>query len=213
MKSYSAYCTSHKQLAIINRYPFWRWMISTASPNFGPRKHREIINRGFALDNGAYADFINSRPFQKDKFLALLECLGEFADFVVIPDSVGERRETIELARAWIPKLKKYSLAFVAQDGMMGNDVFEFINCIDYVFIGGTTDWKLSMLKHWGEFCRENNLKMHVGRVNSIKRVKLCMDAGAFSFDGSGFARFKRTLVSVSNFIMQDRKQQTLGLS
>ena len=37
----------------------------------------------------------------------------------------------------------------------------------------------------WGTFSREVGCHYHVGRVNSQRRIHLCAQAGAHSFDGS----------------------------
>ena len=124
-------------------------MLSTASPNFGATKHQQIIDTGFALDNGAYADHTNKRPFQACKFMKLVDKLGAFADFVVIPDAIADKNQTIDLANIWIDKLQGLKLAFVVQDGMQESDINQFIPYIDCIFIGGTTDWKLQTMQYW----------------------------------------------------------------
>lgn len=207
---YSGYCTNGNLLPLFDEFPFWRWMISTASPNFGPRKYDGIIKRGFAIDNGAYADHVNEREFQSVEFMKLVSELGSNADFVVIPDSVGNAEETIRMALEWIPILDGYPLAFVLQDGMEEEDIFQFLPHVDCLFIGGSTQWKLKNIGRWSGMALKHGLRCHVGRVNTIRRVRMCMDGKASSFDGSGFARFTETMISVSSYLERCRRQVSM---
>ncbi len=53
------------------------------------------------------------------------------------------------------------------------------------IFVGGSTRFKYGTLGHWcGHF-----LRVHVGRVNSHRRLWECQRAGAESVDGTGLMR------------------------
>jgi len=62
------------------------------------------------------------------------------------------------------------------------------------IFLGGSTEWKLSTMRHWGEFCAARGVHYHVGRVNTLKRFRLAHVAGADSVDGSSASRYAVTL-------------------
>ena len=62
------------------------------------------------------------------------------------------------------------------------------------VFLGGSTEWKLARMWEWGEFCAERSIYYHVARVNSEKRTRLAIAAGAHSIDGSSTSRYAVTL-------------------
>jgi hypothetical protein len=49
----------------------------------------------------------------------------------------------------------------------------------------------------WARLAHSRGSICHVGRVNSARRVRLCMAAGVDSFDGSGVSRFATALPSV----------------
>lgn len=62
------------------------------------------------------------------------------------------------------------------------------------IFIGGSTEWKLSAIMPWGRWAKDRGLYVHVGRVNSSKRIALCGQAGADSFDGTAVTRYASNL-------------------
>lgn len=73
------------------------------------------------------------------------------------------------------------------QDGMTPADI-PGLEC--GIFVGGSTEWKLQTMRTWTQFAHQNGQICHIGRVNTRKRMQLCSDIGADSFDGSGGARF-----------------------
>ena len=52
------------------------------------------------------------------------------------------------------------------------------------LFVGGSTLWKETTLCDWGTLGNESGCLVHVGRVNPVRRINLCIRAGAHSFDG-----------------------------
>ncbi len=75
---------------------------------------------------------------------------------------------------------------------MAWTDVEPFVAELAGVFVGGSTAWKLSTMADWGAFCRTHELRLHVGRVNSVRRIRRCGDVGADSFDGSVVSRYAK---------------------
>lgn len=142
--------------------------------------------RRFAMDNGAFS------RFEAKGFLAMLakhEPRKDLCRFVSAPDVVGSARRTLECFRYWQPRLAKWPVAFVCQDGQENLEL-PWDNCAA-VFIGGTTDWKMGphaaaivkASKVVGKWC-------HVGRVNTPGRLEYFEDLGADSCDGTGLARY-----------------------
>jgi hypothetical protein len=105
--------------------------------------------------------------------------------FAVAPDVVGDAAAT--LARS-LPMLHRIRLiapvAFVGQDGALPEDLpwGEF----DVLFIGGSTEWKIGpaaaalVLE-----AKRRGLLVHMGRVNSYRRLKYADDIGCDSVDGT----------------------------
>jgi len=54
-------------------------------------------------------------------------------------------------------------------------------------FRGG---WKLRTMPAWGALARELGCWLHIARVNSARRIRLCHLAGANSFDGTCVTKF-----------------------
>jgi hypothetical protein len=145
---------------------------------------------GYALDNGAWGAFLRAQPWDAEAFVRLVDKLGSDADFVVVPDAVTDRVATLERAAEWLPRLEGIPRYLAVQDGMTWTDVDPFATQLAGLFVGGSTAWKLSTMADWGGYARARSLRMHVGRVNSVRRIRLCGDAGADSFDGSVVSRY-----------------------
>ena len=195
---YCAVPTAKKQLRYLNQYP-WRYLISPFRPRI------KFVDRcpGYAIDNGAWVFFNRKLEYDPSLFLKDVYHYGENADFVVIPDVVENREKTLEMSDFWIKKLEKYRLLIVAQDGMTIEELEEFTRHDIGIFIGGSTDWKLLMIAPIARLCIKYNVLCHVGRVNTKRRVDLCINGGAHSFDGSGMARFEGTARIITNYMLQ----------
>jgi hypothetical protein len=133
--------------------------------------------------------------------------------WVVVPDWVADRDETLRLWDKHAPALINYgmSLAFVAQDGMTVDDVPKEA---DVLFIGGSTEWKWRHLEMWTSHFK----RVHVGRVNTYRLLWLAHEAGAESCDGTGWFRGDRKqLAGLVNYLNEsyggNRKQANLSLS
>jgi len=109
--------------------------------------------------------------------------------FATAPDVVGDAAATLARSIPWLPEIRKagYKAAFVAQDGLT-IDTTPW-DLIDVLFIGGTTAWKLSESAY--SLIREAKARrkfVHVGRVNSQKRLSAMAYIGADSADGTFIA-------------------------
>ena len=184
------YCsrTGTRRILSMLRDAGWELMVSATGA------HR---NEGFAfaIDNGAWTAHQSGNSWDRGLFEELLAKLGSAADWIVCPDVVADAVETRKLYRYWLPKLLDIAPVLVAvQDGMTPWDARDALQRgAAGVFVGGTTDWKLSSLPMWGRFKVLRDLPrpcyLHVGRVNSAKRISACIAAGADSFDGTAVLR------------------------
>ena len=80
------------------------------------------------------------------------------------------------------------------QNGMTAADIRPLVNDRVGIFVGGDTDWKISTLPVWGRLAAETGCYLHVGRVNTRRRIKLCATCGVDSFDGTSVSRFAVTI-------------------
>lgn len=150
------------------------------------RRTPQRPNEEFAIDNGAFS------KFEAKGFLSLLEREKpriKLCKFVAVPDVVGSAIRTLEVFHHWHSKLKDWKLALVCQDGQESHPIPW--DLIDAIFIGGSTEWKMS--KH-AAACIKAGIALgkwvHVGRVNTPGRFEYFQHLGADSIDGTGLARY-----------------------
>lgn len=156
----------------------------TPLTRFKPQRPEDF----FAIDNGSFA------KFDAKAFLSLLErerARKELCRFVAVTDVVGSARRTLELFERWsvLPELRGWPLALVAQDGQ--EDLEIPWDDIAAIFIGGTTEWKMS--RHAAACIKAAKALgkwAHVGRVNTPARFEYFEDLGADSIDGTGLSRY-----------------------
>ena len=146
-----------------------------------------IDGRMWACDNEAF-----TRKFDPVRFFSFLVRLQPYRStclFVSVPDKVGNALRTLDLWRVglWAQiEAMGFPVAFVAQDGQ---ELFPFPPADQWnvLFIGGTTAWKMSAD---ADSCihRAQALgkRVHVGRVNSQKRMAHFALIGADTCDGTG---------------------------
>jgi hypothetical protein len=120
--------------------------------------------------------------------------------FIACPDVVCDAPATSELwgQKAEMIHERGYLAAFVLQDGHTQKDIP--LNA-DAIFIGGSTDHKFSKaMRHAIVAAQERNLWVHIGRVNSQRRIAYFQSLGADSCDGTTINRgpdIKQRLLSV----------------
>lgn len=166
-----------------------------------------IRDRVWAVDNGAFAGF------DEDAFTDLLYRVRDVpgCQFVACPDVVGNAEATFDLFQQWAPRLRDrgFPLAFVAQDGCQVLDVPW--RSIAALFIGGTTDWKLSAeVDQLLDAAKVAGVWRHVGRVNSRRRMRHFYDR-CESIDGSGFSRFPKRIWLALDWRRQFDEQPSLS--
>jgi len=167
----------------------WRLLVSATGA------HR---SEGFpyAIDNGAWTAHQRGTEFDSVLFVSLLDKLADRADWIVVPDIVGGGHKSWQFSRLWLPRVREYQrpTLIAVQDGLDGYDVGRFLDDTTGIFVGGTTEWKLATLPHWGRVAKDRGCHLHVGRVNSARRIAYCHAVGADSFDGSSASRFAKSL-------------------
>jgi hypothetical protein len=186
--AYASRTGTRRNLAAL-RGAGWRLLVSAAGC---------LRNEGFpyALDNGAWSAFTQGRPFDEVAFAKALRVMGAGADWSVVPDIVAGGRASLDLSLRWLRRvLDETPVAMLAvQDGMQTADVCGFVGPRVGLFVGGSTAWKLSTMSDWAILGRERGAWVHVGRVNTARRISACQVAGVTSFDGTSVSRFAKTL-------------------
>lgn len=136
--------------------------------------------------------------------------------FVVMPDVVGDSVRTKSLWYQWLPMIQtyKFPLAYVAQNGQSELDLPEHASAM---FIGGDDSFKLG---EEGRVCVEQakrrGMWVHMGRVNSLKRLRYAQNLGCDSVDGTYvcFGKDINTpkLTSMMRTVLYGQKQFSLGI-
>lgn len=158
-------------------------------------------NEGFpyAIDNGAWTYHRQGLPFDGARFQGLVTAMGRGADWIVLPDVVGDAKATAAITEEWVDALDGYRTLAVIQDGADESVLDRLAGRVHGFFLGGSTEYKLANIERWGAFCRERGAYYHVGRVNSANRIHRCEAAGAHSVDGTSATRFAVNIRRLDN--------------
>lgn len=141
----------------------------------------------WAADNAAYSG-LNEKKFRRmlRKIKAKSGCM-----FLSVPDVVGDAKATLEMFRFWRWECSESGqpLAFVGQDGSEETEIPW--DMFDAWFIGGTTKWKLSQPSaDLAQEALRRGKHVHMGRVNTNRRLVAAYDMGCHTVDGSGASRW-----------------------
>ena len=141
----------------------------------------------WAADNGCFSGF-NEEKFKRfiEKIRGSQGCL-----FVVVPDVIGNMRDTLSSFDRWSEEVRRsdHPIALVGQDGCGTCDVpWDAFGCW---FIGGSTAWKLSEeSKRLAFDAKDKGKWLHMGRVNSEKRIRTAHSWRCDSVDGTSASMF-----------------------
>lgn len=207
MIGYASRTGSTENLTLLRRAG-WRLLVSASGV---------LRTEGFpyALDNGAWTDFQKGRPFDEARYLTAVEKLGADADWIVLPDVVADHHASMRMAEAWLPRMEAYRVLVAVQDGAVPDDVRAWLGPRCGIFIGGrpvsradrergTHDWKERSARTWGALGKERECTVHMGRVNSARRIAICAEAGVHSFDGTNATKFaRRNLAGLDRAVRQ----------
>lgn len=164
----------------------------------------------YILDNGAYSDF------DERKFCRMVKDakFDPYCRFIIAPDVVGDAMATYLQYQHYnnflgIPYGKR---GFVLQDGV-SDETFPAWDDFDCLFIGGSTEFKMSKLCY--EIAQAAILEgkhVHVGRVNTPARIVRWF-GNCHTIDGSGISRFNGMLEEACRAIenCQKYRQKTLA--
>lgn len=142
--------------------------------------------RAWAADTGCF-----SAPEKHDdqKYLVWLTRHADISSsclFATAPDVVGDATATLALSREMLSEIRSagFRSALVAQDGLEYCDIPW--NTFDALFLGGTTRWKLGdHAAHLVRLAKSHGKWVHMGRVNSLRRLELARLMGCDSADGT----------------------------
>lgn len=142
----------------------------------------------WAADNDAFL------AWDEDAFTKMLERITGLPGclFVVAPDVVGDAAATEQLFFKWLSRIQRTQqpVAFVAQDGLE-NVPWTFF---DALFVGGSTEFKLSReVADLVAEAKRRGKHVHMGRVNTRRRVRYAASIGCDSVDGTNFSMYRRT--------------------
>lgn len=175
----------------------------------GPRRtYKNVEGWPWAADNDAFLAWDEDRFVKMlDKITGIPGCL-----FATAPDVVGDADATLERFHEWAYRIRETGqpVAFVAQDGIENHPVPWGI--VDALFIGGSTEFKLGPVaaRHVRE-AKQRGLWVHVGRVNTLRRMKYMASIGVDSIDGTKFSMFRHTYLDAALAFCAAPKQ--LGLA
>lgn len=153
-----------------------------------PRRwYSDVDGWPWAADNDAFS------KWDADRYRAMLVGLRGLSSrplFVTAPDVVGDSAETLRRFREWRGELEGLPVALVGQDGMQVDDVpWPEVAAL---FLGGTTEWKMG--DDAAALAREakaRGLWLHMGRVNSHRRLLYAKALGCDSADGTQLSWFR----------------------
>lgn len=187
MIAYASRTGTRRNLAVLRQHG-WRLLVSATGV---------WRTEGFpyAIDNGAWTAWQQRREFDTAAFVGVVDRLGKGADWIAVPDIVCGGAASLHLSVSWLPKLLHVTkLLIPVQPGIRPTDVLPFLDRRVGLFVGGDAEWKEQTLLTWGALAKRRKCYLHVGRVNTIRRIKLCAAADAHSFDGTSGSRYSVTV-------------------
>lgn len=140
----------------------------------------------WAADNGRYA---SPETYTDAAYLEWLERRAGERDrclFATAPDVWGDARATLDLSLPMLAPIRAagYRVALVAQDGL--EELQVPWDRIDALFVGGSDPWRRSegLVRLVAE-AKRRGLWVHMGRVNSLRRMRWAASLGCDSADGT----------------------------
>jgi hypothetical protein len=152
-----------------------------------PGNGNKPTGKPWACDNGAFAGF-REKAFLKmlSKLRGLPGCL-----WVAVPDVVGDATATRERFDKWEPVIREmgFPVALVAQNGLtVETTPWDRLDCL---FIGGDDAFKLGAeARTLIVAAKERGKLVHMGRVNSLRRLRYAYEIGVDSVDGTQWSKF-----------------------
>ena len=174
----------------------WRLLLSPT----GRMETMRIERMPYALDNGAWTAHQQRTSFEDDLFRRALDKFGAQADWIVVPDVVCDAAATLEAFDRWWTELRGAGLLLLAlQDGMTDAQVASRLRPGVGLFVGGSTEFKERHALRWGALARQHSAYLHMGRVNTVRRMAIATEAGCHSVDGTSASRFAINIPRLTN--------------
>lgn len=155
----------------------------TARGELPPRR------RPWFYDNGAFKDWTAGKPFDAEEFLRDMDAIYRSIDrpeWIVLPDRVAGGLDSLAFSERWVHRCRGLAPLYLAvQDGMRPADVEPMVRHLAGVFVGGTLKWKIRAAREWAAWARERELRCHVGRVGTPRRVQWAQRIGVDSIDSA----------------------------
>jgi hypothetical protein len=139
----------------------------------------------WCADNGCYGDGYPGGVGYL-RWLAELQPHADRCAFATAPDVVADAEMTLIRSEPFLPVIRAlgYHAAFVAQDGL--ENLAVPWDSFDVLFIGGSTGWKLGpQAARIASEALKRGKHVHMGRVNSLKRLRYAQSIGCTSADGT----------------------------
>lgn len=140
-----------------------------------------------ALDNGCFAQGDRFDPGNWLEWLASMRPYRTQCLFAVAPDVLGDAGATWERSAPYLPTIRQlgYRAALVAQDGF--DPCAIDWTAFDALFIGGTDAFKLAEGGGYAAAmaARAHHKWLHLGRVNSLRRLRAARTSAYDSADGT----------------------------
>lgn len=128
----------------------------------------------YAVDNGAWSDFVHNRPFNTERFQKTLVKISQQRqqpDFIILPDIVQGGKSSLDLSKKYLHLTDHFPCYLAIQDGispeMIGEHIWEKIKG---VFIGGSDVWKWRYLHIWTELAHSHEKKNTCGPCRHSQR-------------------------------------------
>lgn len=110
--------------------------------------------------------------------------------WAVAPDVPMDATATLAESTPWLPSIRELGVpsAFAAQDGAEAPGMVPWDD-IDVLFLAGSTEWKTGpAAARLATEARARGLSVHMGRVNSARRLRLASWFGCDTADGTYLA-------------------------
>lgn len=144
----------------------------------------------YACDNGKFG---NGWPGADLWFAWLRATVNRYGRarclWAVAPDVPMDAEATLTESTPWLEPIRSLGIpaAFAAQDGSE-HGLIPW-DSIDVLFLAGSTEWKTSSAAHRLAIqARNRGLLVHMGRVNSRRRLRIAHEFGSTSCDGTYLA-------------------------
>lgn len=195
-------------------------MLTYEHPNLGrlvqPRHYSSIeatAERGcpWAADNDCF------QGLDEPAFVGMLDRLAGLpgCQFVVCPDVVGEQGLTDLLFEEWAPQILMRGLpaAYVVQeDGVEYEPRGLPWGVISALFIGcaGDAEKLGPRVRALVAEAKRRGLWVHMGRVNSAKRIAYAKEIGCDSIDGTSWVRWRKRWLNTGLTLVSQPPQMSL---